>query len=86
MHWYVAYRTGGSTIMHIFKRREQAIAAAYGFLNHGYRDALEVGPMLGSSKGNLLDERDIRRIWDENPGAATPDSTARTGSRTSRRT
>jgi hypothetical protein len=85
MHWYVSYRTGGYTV-NIFKRREQVIAAAYGFLNRRYRDALEVGPMLGSSEGNLLDERDIRRIWDENPGAATRDSTAQTGSRTSRRT
>ncbi len=86
MHWYVSYRTGGSTVMHIFKRKEHAIAAAREFIDRGHRDALEVGPMLGSLEGNLLDERDIRRIWDENPGAATPDSTARTGSRTSRRT
>jgi hypothetical protein len=86
MHWYVSYRTGGSAVMHIFKRRELAIAAAREFLDRGYRDALEVGPMLGSREGNLLDERDIRRIWDKNPGAATPDSAARTISTTSSRT
>jgi hypothetical protein len=31
MHWYVSYRTGGSAVMHIFKRRELAIAAAREF-------------------------------------------------------
>jgi hypothetical protein len=86
MHWYVSYRTGGSTVMHIFKRKEHAIAAACKFLNHGHRDALEVGPMLGSLEGNLLDERDIGRIWDKNPGAATPDSVAPAVSTTSSRT
>ena len=34
----------------------------------------------------LLDERDIRRIWDKNPGAATPDSVAPAVSTTSSRT
>jgi hypothetical protein len=42
MHWYVSYRTGGSTVMHISKRKQHAIAAACKFLNNGYRDALEV--------------------------------------------
>ena len=86
MHWHASYPTGGSTVMHIFKREEHAIAAACKFLNHGHRDALEVGPMLGSLEGNLLDERDIRRIWDKNPGAATPDSVAPAVSTTSSRT
>ena len=36
MAWYVSYRTGGSTVMHLFRRREHAIAAACGFLNRGY--------------------------------------------------
>jgi hypothetical protein len=72
MHWYVSYRTGRSTIMHIFKRREQAIAAAYGFLNRGYRDALEVGPMSGNPDGTVLDERDLSQLWDKSLGAATP--------------
>jgi hypothetical protein len=31
MHWYVSYRTGGSTVMHIFKRKEHAITAACKF-------------------------------------------------------
>ncbi len=86
MHWYISYRTGGSTVMHIFKRRALAIVSACEFLDHGHCDALEVGPMLGSQEGNLLDERDIRRIWDKNPGAATPDSAARAVSTTSSRT
>ena len=62
MHWYVSYLTGRSTIMHIFKRREQAIAAAYVFLNPGYRDALEVGPMSGNPDGKVLDERDLSQL------------------------
>ena len=72
MHWYVSYPTGRSTIMHIFKRREQAIAAAYGFLNRGYRDALEVGPMSGNPDGKVLDERDLSQLWEKSLGAATP--------------
>jgi len=32
------------------------------FLIGGYYDALEVGPMLASREGNVLDQRDIRRI------------------------
>jgi hypothetical protein len=45
MHWYVSYRTGGSTVMRIFKGKEHAIAAAREFIDRGHRDALEVGPM-----------------------------------------
>ena len=86
MHWYVSYRTGGSMLMHVFKKRKHAIAAACGCLNRGYHDALEVGPILGSPEGKVLDERDIRRIRDENPGAATPDSDFRAVSTTSSRT
>jgi hypothetical protein len=71
MHWYVSYLTGRSTIMHIFKRREQAIAAAYVFLNPGYRDALEVGPMSGNPDGKVLDERDLSQLWEKSLGAAT---------------
>jgi hypothetical protein len=48
--------------MHIFKRREQAIAAAYGFFNPGCRDALEVGPMSGNPDGKVLDERDLSQL------------------------
>jgi len=47
MAWYVSYRTAGKTVMHILKSRELAIDAACRFLDRGYRDALEVGPMLG---------------------------------------
>ena len=42
--------------------KELAIDAACGLLNRGYSDALEVGPMLGTRKGNLFKEQDIRRI------------------------
>src|SRR5208283_3919456 len=44
MAWYVSYRTGGSTVMHLFKRRELAIAGACELLNRGSPDALQVGP------------------------------------------
>jgi hypothetical protein len=67
-----SYRTGRSTIMHIFKRREQAIAAAPGFLNRGDRHALEVGPKSGNPDGTVLDERDLSQLWDKSLGAATP--------------
>ena len=72
MAWYVSYRTGGSTVMHIFKRRELAIAAACGLLSRGSRDALEVGPMLKIRKGNVLDERDLQRIRSATPASAAP--------------
>ena len=61
MHWYVSYRTGDSTVMHVFKERELAIAAAWGFLDCGSRDALEVGPMSGNPEGRLLNEQDLQR-------------------------
>jgi hypothetical protein len=63
MAWYVSYRTGGSIVMHIFKGKELAIDAACGLLNRGYSDALEVWPMLGSRKGNVLKEPGIRQVW-----------------------
>ena len=78
MAWYVSYRIGGKTVMHILKSRELAIDAACRFLDRGYRDALEVGPMLGPREGNVLDQRDIGRIQETrtsrptavaNPGA-----------------
>jgi hypothetical protein len=62
--------------MHIFKGKGLAIDAACGLLNRGFSDALEVGPMLGTRKGNLLKERDIRRIRDNTPGASTLESAA----------
>jgi hypothetical protein len=71
MHWYVSYRTGGSTIRQIFKRREHAIGAACGLLNRGYSNALEVGPMSGNPEGKLLNEQDLRRISDKSLEAAT---------------
>jgi len=86
MYWYVSYRTGSSTVMHVFKKRELAIAAAWDFLDCGSRHALEVGPMLGSPGGKVLDERDIRRIRGENPGVETPDSAVRAVPATSSRT
>ena len=60
--WYVSYRTGGTTVMHILKDRELAIDAACRFFDRGYHKSLEVGPMLGSREGNVLDEGDIQRI------------------------
>ena len=62
MAWYVSYRTGGTTVMHIFKGKELAIDVACRFFDRGYHESLEVGPMLGSREGNVLDQGDIRRI------------------------
>ena len=77
MAWYVSYRTGCTTIMHILKSRELAIDAACRFFDRGYQDALEVGPMLGSREGNVLDQSDIRRIQETRTSrptaAAKPD-------------
>ena len=52
MAWYVSYRTGGTTVMHIFKGKELAIDVACRFFDRGYHESLEVGPMLGSREGN----------------------------------
>ena len=57
--WYVSYRTGGTTVL---RNRELAIDAACRFFDRGYHDALQVGPMLGSRDGEVLDQEDIRRI------------------------
>jgi len=62
--------------MHILKGRELAIDAAYRLLNRGYSDALEVGPMRGTRKGNLLKERDIRWIRDSTARSVTPAGSA----------
>jgi hypothetical protein len=62
MAWYVSYRTGGTTVMHILRSRELAINAACRLFDWGYYDTLEVGPMLGPREGTVLDQRDIRRI------------------------
>jgi len=62
MTWYVSYRTGGTTVMHILRSRELAIDAACRFFDRGHYDALQVGPMLGSRDGEVLDQEDIRRI------------------------
>ena len=59
MAWYVSYRTGGTTVL---RNRELAIDAACRFFARGYHDALQVGPMLGSRDGEVLDQEDIRRI------------------------
>jgi hypothetical protein len=52
-------------VMHVFKGREDAIAAACGFFDGGYFDALEVGPMSGNPKEKLLDEQNLGQIWDK---------------------
>ena len=62
MAWYVSYRTGGTTVMHIIRNRELAIDAACRFFDRGYHDSLEVGPMLGAREGSVLNQGDIRRI------------------------
>ena len=59
MAWYLSYRTGGTTVL---RNRELAIDAACRFFDRGYHDALQVGPMLGSRDGEVLDQEDIRRI------------------------
>ena len=69
--WYVSYRTGGTTVMHILKGRELAIDVACRFFDRGYHDSLEVGPMLGSREGNVLDEGDIRQIQEARTSSPT---------------
>ena len=62
MAWYVSYRTGATTVMHILRSRELAIDAACRFFDREYHDALQVGPMLESRDREVLDQEDIRRI------------------------
>jgi hypothetical protein len=52
------------------QERALAIAAACEFFSRGSRDALEVGPMLGTREGNALDERDLQRIRSATPALA----------------
>jgi hypothetical protein len=60
--WYVAYRNGGSTVMHVYGGRDDAVAAARGLLERG-RDVTEVGPMAGDlADGARLDGDNIRRL------------------------
>jgi hypothetical protein len=65
MRWYVSFRTGGTTIMQIFRTKEQAVEAACVFLDAGHRDALEVGPMLGLREGHVLNVDAIRQARQE---------------------
>lgn len=44
------------------QEKEQAIAAAYGFLDRGYRDALKVGPPSGNPEGRLLNKQNLQRV------------------------
>ena len=62
-------------VLDLFKGKEIAIDATCGLLNRGYRNALEVGSMLGSRKRNLFKEQDIL-IRNDTPGASTLKSAA----------
>jgi hypothetical protein len=60
--WYVAYRNGGSTVMHVYGDRGDAIAAARDLLERG-RDVSEIGPMAAEiGAGAPLDADAIRRL------------------------
>jgi hypothetical protein len=72
MHWYVSYRTVDSTVIHVFKKKELAIAAPWGFLDYRFRDALEIGPMLRDPEGRRLHEQDLQRIRHRRAGSAAP--------------
>jgi hypothetical protein len=61
------------------QKKEHAIAAAREFIDRGYRDALEVGPMSENPDGKVLDERDLSQRWEKALGAATPVPFARGG-------
>ena len=60
--WYVSYRAGNLTVMHVLRSRELAIEVACRFFDLGRHDALEVGPMLGPLEENVLDHGAIQRI------------------------
>ena len=52
MAWFVSYRTGGSIVMHIFKKKELAIDAACGLLNRAVprRSLTAAGPKRVSAR------------------------------------
>ena len=52
MPWYVSYRSGGSVVMNVFRRRELAISAARRLLDAGRGSGIKVGPMLEPPEGN----------------------------------
>jgi hypothetical protein len=79
MAWYVSYRTGGTTVMHILPSRELAIDAACQFFDRGYHDALQLGPMLGSRDGEVLDREHIRQIQEGR--TSRPTAVAKLGGR-----
>jgi hypothetical protein len=62
MSWYVSYRSGGSVVMNVFKRKDLAISAACRLLDTGCENGVEVGPMLEPPEGNILTADDLRRI------------------------
>ncbi len=62
MSWYVSYRRGGGTVMHVFESRDLAIEAAWRALDQGHKDALCVGPMLGNPEGNTLSADDLIQL------------------------
>ena len=62
--WYVSYKGGCATVMHLHRDRARAIEAACDLLRRNL-DVTEVGPMLEIRDGNVLNSAEIRRIWHE---------------------
>ena len=62
MAWYLSYMNGHNTVMHIFAQRDEAIKRACDLLDRHCFDGLQVGPMLGPTKGKTLDVTEIRQI------------------------
>ena len=63
--WYVAYKNGGGTVMHVYNRRDEAITAACDLLGDGH-NVTEVAPMAGELPESAgLDAIEIRRIHAE---------------------
>jgi hypothetical protein len=62
MSWYLSYRRGRTTVMHVFETQDLAIDTACRFLERASDTKIEVGPTVGPREGNVLNAQDLRRI------------------------
>jgi hypothetical protein len=64
MSWYLSYRKRQNTVMRVFETQDLAVDAACRFLDQGSDNRIEVGPMVGSRAGSVLNAHDLRRIYE----------------------
>jgi len=70
--WYVAYKNGAGSVMHVYGHRDAAIAAACDLLRRGL-NVTEVAPMAGELPESAgLDATEIRRISEQRRAGIGP--------------